>query len=138
MNLSILLILHLLILSLYTSARAESHFDGKIRRSHQDYRLVFDSQSKQAKVNRRSVDVGGSPLPTSDHEEGGNSRLIVEYTLVMANSPDCEPSLSDDFPVRVQYRTISDLEVNAANNWIDSPFQPAFVPGETTILLREP
>ena len=89
-------------------------------------------------VNRRSVDVGGSPLPASDHKEGGNSRLIVEYTLVMANSPDCEPSLSDDFPVRVQYRTISDLEVNAANNWIDSPFKPAFIPGETTILLREP
>ena len=31
----------------------------------------------------------------------------IEYTLMTLNSPDCESSLADNFPVRVQYRELS-------------------------------
>ena len=51
--------------------------------------------------------------------------FTIEYTLITANSPDCEPSLIDKFPVRVQHRTIiSDDDGGGQNNsvseWMDS------------------
>ena len=57
------------------------------------------------------------------------NRLTVEYTLIIANSPDCEPSLVDNFPVRVQYRTIMTGGDGGQNNsrvseWMDSPNVP--------------
>ena len=33
--------------------------------------------------------------------------LTVKYTLMTLNSPDCDSSLNDDFPVRVQLRDVS-------------------------------
>ena len=57
----------------------------------------------------------------------------VEYTLITANSPDCEPSLVDNFPVRVQYRKTrpgnSDGSTNSPEEWTGSPFAPVLMPG---------
>jgi hypothetical protein len=54
--------------------------------------------------------------------------FTVEYTLIVANSPDCERSLVDNFPVRVQYRTIITGGDGGTNNnvseWMDSPNMP--------------
>jgi hypothetical protein len=57
--------------------------------------------------------------------------FTVEYTLIIANSPDCERSLVDNFPVRVQYRTIITGDDGGTNNngtsvseWMDSPNMP--------------
>ena len=51
--------------------------------------------------------------------------LTVQYTLIIANSPDCEPTLVDNFPVIVQYRTIITGDDGGQNNsvsqWMDSP-----------------
>ena len=51
--------------------------------------------------------------------------LTVQYTLIIANSPDCEPSLVDNFPVIVQYRTIitggDGGKNNSISQWMDSP-----------------
>ena len=61
----------------------------------------------------------------------------VEYTLITANSPDCEPSLVDNFPVKVQYRITSRSSdvlqnnfLNRSAEWMDSPYSPALMPGE--------
>ena len=49
--------------------------------------------------------------------------FLVEYTLLIANSPDCEPSLVDNFPVRVQYRIVTLMEDDnngsSAGQWKD-------------------
>ena len=61
---------------------------------------------------------GGQPTPQT-------TGLTVQYTLIIANSPDCELSLVDNFPVRVQYRTIiigGDGE--SVSQWMDSPRMP--------------
>jgi hypothetical protein len=54
--------------------------------------------------------------------------FTVEYTLIIANSPDCERSLVDSFPVRVQYRTImtggDGGKNNSVSQWMDSPNMP--------------
>jgi hypothetical protein len=42
--------------------------------------------------------------------------FMVTYTLTIVNSPDCEPSLVDDFPVRVQYRIISNGDAGEQSN----------------------
>ena len=56
------------------------------------------------------------------------TQFSVEYTLLTANSPDCaEPSMVDNFPVRVQYRTVTLMEddnginINrgSASQWTD-------------------
>ena len=48
--------------------------------------------------------------------------LTVQYTLITANSPDCEPSLVDNFPVQVQYRTImTGGDVERIGQWMNSP-----------------
>ena len=64
---------------------------------------------------------GGQPTPQT-------TSLTVEYTLIIANSPDCELSLVDNFPVRVQYRTIMTGGDGGRNNsvsqWMDSPRMP--------------
>lgn len=62
--------------------------------------------------------------------------LFIEYTLTTANSPDCEPSLVDNYPVQVQYRTIF-ISAESTNNsndieateWMDSPNKPTPKPG---------
>ena len=51
--------------------------------------------------------------------------LTVQYTLIIANSPDCQPSLVDNFPVRVQYRTIlTGGDGERVSEWMDSPTSP--------------
>ena len=59
------------------------------------------------------------PPSESDMDEGF---IAVDYTLMTANSPDCESSLVDNFPVRVQYRRASPGQAPSA--WMDSPFAP--------------
>lgn len=73
--------------------------------------------------------------------------FFVDYTLMTANSPDCEPSLVDDFPVRILYRQIETAAVTpqgVANNnvtgaiasaWMDSPNPPDRISGQSIILL---
>ena len=72
---------------------------------------------------------GGQPTPWPQ-----TTGLRVQYTLIIANSPDCEPSLVDSFPVRVQYRTIMTGGDGGQNNnvsqWMDSPR----IPGSYTCL----
>ena len=66
---------------------------------------------------------GGQPTPWPQ-----TTGLTVQYTLIIANSPDCEPSLVDNFPVRIQYRTIMTGGDGGPNNsvsqWMDSPRMP--------------
>ena len=55
--------------------------------------------------------------------------FTVQYTLVTANSPDCEPSLVDDYPVRVQYKTLVSGDGgrgqnNSGSEWMDSTHMP--------------
>ena len=55
--------------------------------------------------------------------------FTVQYTMTIANSPDCEASLVDNFPVRVQYRTIvaggdGGQNNNGISEWTDSPNMP--------------
>ena len=55
--------------------------------------------------------------------------FTIQYTMIIANSPDCEPSLVDNFPVRIQYRTIMTGGDGGQNNsrireWMDSPNMP--------------
>ena len=62
----------------------------------------------------------------ANHPATSTAGFTVEYTLITANSPDCEPSLVDKFPVRVQYRTISGngdggQSYNSVSEWMDSP-----------------
>ena len=56
--------------------------------------------------------------------EAPRSAFTFKYTLITANSPDCEPSLVDNFPVRVQYRTISGSDGRGVSEWMDSPNMP--------------
>ena len=57
--------------------------------------------------------------------EGQTTGLTVQYTLITANSPDCEPSLVDNFPVQVQYRTIiTGGDGESVSQWMDSPRMP--------------
>ena len=51
--------------------------------------------------------------------------LTVQYTLIIANSPDCEPSLVDNFPVQVQYRMImTGGNGESVSQGMDSPMMP--------------
>jgi hypothetical protein len=60
--------------------------------------------------------------------EGQTTGFTVEYTLIIANSPDC--SLVNNFPLKVQYRTIITGGDGGQNNgvtvsqWMDSPNMP--------------
>ena len=72
-------------------------------------------------------DRGQSRIARSVASEKPHSGYTVEYTLVTANSPDCERSLVDEFPVRLQYRTIisggdgGQSINNSVSEWMDSP-----------------
>ena len=55
----------------------------------------------------------------ADNQEN-MSGFIFAYSLMTVNSPDCGPSLVDNFPVRVQYRTIRDSDTSVSE-WMDSP-----------------
>ena len=89
------------------------------------------------------------PAPQSDADQESNPCLNsdktrgfrVEYTLITANSPDCESSLVDNFPVRVQYRMIqrsegSDDQIDGvdqfqpSSKWTDSICTPSYPTGE--------
>ena len=70
----------------------------------------------------------------------------VEYTLVTANSPDCEFSLVDDFPVRVQYRLIrqrsetsngADSQSSTVTEWMDPLCMPSVTPGENFLYSKQ-
>lgn len=78
-----------------------------------------------------------NPCLNSDTTRG----FRVEYTLITANSPDCESSLVDNFPVRVQYRMIqrsegSDDQIDGvdqfqpSSKWTDSICTPSYPTGE--------
>ena len=72
--------------------------------------------------------------PSQDRTDAGadhqmsTTGFIVAYTLITANSPDCEHSLVDNFPIRVQYRTTSDGDGEQSNTsvseWMSSPNVP--------------
>ena len=66
--------------------------------------------------------------------------FIVTYTLITVNSPDCEPSLIDDFPIRVQYRMISNGDGEQSNTsiseWMGSSSPKA--PGRCIIYYYKP
>ena len=67
----------------------------------------------------------------------------VEYTLVSANSPDCEFSLVDNFPVRVQYRLIqetsngTDSQSSTVTEWMDPLCTPSVTQGENFIHSKQ-
>ena len=65
----------------------------------------------------------------------------VEYTLVTANSPDCEVSLVDNFPVRVQYRLIQETSNGAdsqsSTKWMDPLCTPSVIPGESFLHSKQ-
>ena len=69
----------------------------------------------------------GQPTPQT-------TSFRVQYTLIIANSPDCDRStLVDDFPIRVQYRMITTSDDGGQNNnsvseWMDSPNMPGTRP----------
>ena len=59
---------------------------------------------------------------SADTRTAGES-LAVSYTLVTVNSPDCEPSLADDYPVLVQHRRVSpgkgdSAATGVASEWV--------------------
>ena len=73
-------------------------------------------------LSRRARNVANETATQSSRTTG----FTVEYTLITANSPDCEPYLVDSFPVRVQYRTIIGSDDggqsnNSVSEWMDSP-----------------
>ena len=65
----------------------------------------------------------------ADHRAPNTTGFTVEYTLITVNSPDCEPSLVDSFPVRVQYRTISDGDGELSNTSVSEWMDPPNIPG---------
>ena len=63
----------------------------------------------------------------------------IHYTLISANSPDCDPSLADNYPVTVQYRhqfIIGDANWNMSE-WISSPLAPTLTPGWSFLKVIE-
>ena len=79
--------------------------------------LVSNLQSPCEATETSSQD----PNVGADHSETNTTGFTVEYTLIIANSPDCEPSLVDNYPVRVQYREIIGGD---GGQWMDSPNMP--------------
>ena len=79
----------------------------------------LQSQCEATETQTQDPNVG------TDHHAPNTTGFTVDYALITANSPDCEPSLVDNFPVRVQYRTISDGDGGLSNigvsEWTDSP-----------------
>ena len=65
----------------------------------------------------------------------------VEYTMVTATSPDCEFSLVDNFPVRVQYRLIQETSNGAdsqsSTEWMDPLCTPSVTSGENFIHSKQ-
>ena len=80
-------------------------------------------------ASRTALQRATRSIPPPLNTTGG---LRVEYTLVTANSPDCDPSLIDNFPVRLQYRLIRPQAAeNDSYEWMASPqCTPSLVPGE--------
>ena len=66
---------------------------------------------------------------------GANSAegLSVKYTLLTVNSSGCGPVSVDTFPVRVQYRTVTSMEVasngSSVGQWTDLQ-PPTSEPGQ--------
>ena len=89
------------------------------------YLAILLSVLPQWPLNHQPLCVAeGQPTPWPQ-----TTGLTVQYTLTLANSPDCELSLVDNFPVRVQYRTIVTGGDGGQNNsgvseWRDSPNMP--------------
>lgn len=72
------------------------------RRSAMTY--YYDSRSL---LNTdRLIARNAPPLPRTQ-PSSGTVGFNVEYAILTANTPDCEQSLADDFPVVVQYRMTS-------------------------------
>ena len=91
--------------------------------------------SVSASLAQRTIR-GVSPRPQPAHN--ATEGFLLEYNLITANSPDCEPFLQvDSYPVRVQYRMITHPSMNGnsdvrngSEEWIDSPYAPIPMPGE--------
>ena len=91
-------------------------------------------------INTILLGRGVSPRPQPAHNT--TEGFLLEYDLITANSPDCEPSLQiDSYPVRIQYRMITYPSVNGnsdvgntSKEWIDSPYAPTPIPGEKCLL----
>ena len=102
MDLRRLLLILLSALSLHLQALCEAGETVALSEDYRSYRTARNSQ-----------------VPRSN-----TTGFILKYALITANSPDCEPSLVDNFPVGVQYRTISGSD--GVSEWMDlySPNMP--------------
>ena len=74
-------------------------------------------------------------VPERQDDSNTTRGFLVEYTLITANSPDCEPSLVDNFPVRVQYRLITPEDDSTVTEWTDSPNTPVLMQGENCLCM---
>ena len=94
--------------------------------------LPSPCEAKEAPSQDRNV--------SDDHWQMNATGFIVAYTLITANSPDCENSLVDNFPVRVQYRTVSDGDGEqsntSVNEWMGSPNVPGSRVNNATNLYK--
>lgn len=70
--------------------------------------LTLESACEATEKPSQDLNVG------ADHHANVTG-FIITYTLITVNSPDCEPSLIDDFPVGVQYRMISNGDGEQSN-----------------------
>ena len=75
---------------------------------------------------RRSYRTARNSQDDPQAPRSNTTGFIFKYTLITANSPDCDSSLVDNFPVRVQYRTIGagsggEKSNTSVSQWMDSP-----------------
>ena len=95
---------------------------------------LSDNVPASRTASSRAIRSAPQQSPAQDSNDGclNTTRgFRVEYTLITANSPDCELSLVDNFPVRVQYRTtIGNGGEGGLSEWMDSPCTLAVMPGE--------
>lgn len=125
MKSNILLILQLVLLQLALVCAAETALQ-------QSYKWIDGDVSglRASRTVRSNSDTSHTQSPTA----GFN----VEYTILRADSPDCDPSLADNFPVQVQYRMAARANTGGGNEatfseWMVSPIAPTEMPaGKTT------
>lgn len=120
-------LIFLIVSLIFSCGNADSSSDGEAEEEHH--------QSSVSGSVRRSV-TAASGAPQSNWTQG----FSLEYTLITANSPDCEPpSTADLYPVRVQYRStrIGDANRGSAGEWSDPPSGPTpILTGEIHSVVR--
>ena len=121
MDLASLFILHQFVVLIYFCCNADSSYPSNKHQLGSDI-----ARSVNLHLNMRRSIPHGSKLPQESNMTQGFS---IEYTLITANSPDCESSLADNYPVRVQYGVTSGNENRSINEWRSSPFVPTLIPG---------